>query len=254
PKYFSYKSVLGPEAYEKDGVILDEATGVYWSWRKAKVESEDEARSKGYVHTKKAYKAYVGQKIGEAVYSGFKPDKVNKSGYMEFYSSLMEAKGFPPLPTWKPVPEHQRMKAGELILTTYKVAAQIHSRSANCKWLSEIFHDNPAWINPTTAAAQGIEDGDPVKVKSTVGEIETTVRVTPAIIPGVIAISHHCGHWEYGRYASGKKAPDGMGDADFELKWWKNNGTHPNWIVPNAADPVNGQMRWMDTVVTVTKA
>ncbi|HIJ45938.1 MAG TPA: hypothetical protein HPP50_07265 [Rhodospirillaceae bacterium] len=45
-----------------------------------------------------------------------------------------------------------------------------------------------------------------------------------------------------------------MGDADFELKWWKNNGTHPNWIVPNAADPVNGQMRWMDTVVTVTKA
>ena len=254
PKYFSYNKMLGPEAYEKDGVILDEATGVYWNWRKAKVESEDEARSKGYVHTKKAYKAYVGQKIGEAVYSGFKPDKVNKSGYMEFYSSLMEAKGFPPLPTWKPVPEHQRMKPGELILTTFKVAAQIHSRSANCKWLSEIFHDNPAWINPTTAAAQGIEDGDPVKVKSTVGEIETTARVTPAIIPGVIAISHHCGHWEYGRYASGKKAPDGMGDADFEHKWWKNNGTHPNWIIPNAADPVNGQMRWMDTVVTVAKA
>ena len=52
------------------------------------------------------------------------------------------------------------MKPDELVLTTYKVATQIHSRSQNCKWLTEIYHDNPAWINPATAKAQGIEDGD----------------------------------------------------------------------------------------------
>ncbi|MBT4116809.1 MAG: hypothetical protein HN861_07545 [Rhodospirillaceae bacterium] len=79
-------------------------------------------------------------------------------------------------------------------------------------------------------------------------------RVTPAVVPGVVAISHHCGHWEYGRYASNKKAPASSDDPSFEQKWWTGNGTHPNWIIPNAPDPVNGQMRWMDTVVSVEKA
>jgi anaerobic selenocysteine-containing dehydrogenase len=253
PKYFSYRKVLSPEKYRKDGVILDEATGVYWDWKKAKVESEEEALAKGYTHTKKAYKAYVGQRIGYTVYAGFKPDKLNKSGLMELYSSFLEEKGFPPLPTWMPVPEHQNMEPDQLVLTTYKVAPQIHSRSQNCKWLTEIYYENPAWINPATAAAQGIAEGDRIQVKSQVGEIETMAFVTPAVVPGVIAISHHCGHWEYGRYASSKMGPGGVNDQDFERKWWNSNGVHPNWIIPNAPDPVGGQLRWMDTVVTVTK-
>jgi hypothetical protein len=29
---------------------------------------------------------------------------------------------------------------------------------------------------------------------------------------------------------------------------------HPNWIIPNKPDPINGQQAWMDTVVKVTKA
>jgi hypothetical protein len=29
---------------------------------------------------------------------------------------------------------------------------------------------------------------------------------------------------------------------------------HPNWIIPNKPDPINGQQIWMDTVVKVTKA
>jgi anaerobic selenocysteine-containing dehydrogenase len=173
---------------------------------------------------------------------------------MELYSAIMEEKGFPPLPTWTAVPEHEKMGADELILTTYKVAAQIHSRSANCKWLSEIFHDNPAWINPETATALGIGNGDPIRIKSMVGEIETTARLTPAVVPGVVAVSHHCGHWEYGRYASNKPAPNGADDPDFARKWWNVNGAHPNWIIPNAPDPVNGQLRFMDTVVSVTRA
>jgi len=253
PKYFSYKKALKPSAYQKATVIYDDATGVYWDWKKAKLKSAEEAKTKGYTHAKKSYKAYVGQKIGDAVYSGFKPDKVNKSGYMELYSSIMEEKGFPPLPTWSQAPEHLNMKESDLILTTFKVAAQIHSRSQNCKWLTEIYYDNPGWINPETAAKLGIGDGDDIKVKSAIGEITTKARVTPAVVPGVVAISHHCGHWEYGRYASGKKAPMGADDPSDKLKWWTRNGVHPNWIIPNSPDPVNGQMRWFDTVVQVTK-
>ena len=254
PKYYSYRKEVEAAALNKDGVILDEATGVYWNWKKAGAKSREEALKKGYTHTRKAFKGYVGQKIGAKVYAGFKPDAVNKSGYFELYSTLMEEKGFSPLPIYKVNPEHAAMKPEDMILTTFKVAEHIHSRSQNCKWLTEIYHDNPGWINPETAAGKGIKDGDKIRVKSEIGEIETTARVTPAVVPGVIAISHHCGHWEYGRYASGKKSPVGTDDdPELKRKWWKTNGEHPNWMVPNRPDPVNGQQRWMDTVVRVTK-
>ena len=102
----------------------------------------------------------MGQEIGGKVYAGFKPDKLNKSGYFEVYSELLEMKKYPALPTYVPIPEHEKMSANDLILTTYKVPVQIHSRSANCKWLTEIYHDNPAMINTVTAKRLGIKDGD----------------------------------------------------------------------------------------------
>ena len=253
PKYYSYKKTVKAEDLTEDGVILDETTGVYWNWKKAKVKSLEDAKAKGYAHTKGAYKAYVGQKIGDKVYKGFKPDKVNKSGYLELYSDIMKDKGLAPLPTYKAIPEHAAMKPDDLILTTFKVNVQTHSRTQNCKWLTEIFHDNPAWINPATADGRGINDGDKIQVASNVGKIETTARVTPAVAPGVIAISMHCGHWEYGRFASGKKAPFAKEEPEDRI-WWKSHGEHPNWIIPNDPDPISGQQRWMDTVVTVKKS
>jgi anaerobic selenocysteine-containing dehydrogenase len=222
PKYYGYKKEVKPEALKKDGVILDEATGVYWNWKTAKAKSEAEAKKKGYVNTKNAYKGYVGQEIGGKVYAGFKPDAVNKSGYFEVYSELLEMKKFPALPTYVPIPEQEKMGSKDLILTTYKVPVQIHSRSANCKWLTEIYHDNPAMINTVTARQLGIKNGDKIKVKSEIGEITTTANVTEGVVPGVVAISHHVGHWEYGRYASGKKAPlaeDGRGQAEKQCLW-----------------------------------
>jgi anaerobic selenocysteine-containing dehydrogenase len=254
PKFFSYKKSVSEKDLKKDGVILDEATGVYWNWKTVKVSSEEAAHKKGYAHTKNGYKGYVGQKIGSAAYKGFKPDKLNKSGYLELYSNLMKDKGFAPLPTYVSIPEHDVMKPNELILTTYKVAVQIHSRSTHCKWLTEIYHENPAWMNPKTAASLGLKNGDQIKVSSEIGAIETPVKVTEGIIPGVIAISFHLGRSDSGRYASGKKTPLAHdNDPDLKNKWWDTYGVNPNWIIPNKADPVNGQMRFMDTVVQVTK-
>ncbi len=254
PKYFSYKKDIKADALGKEGVILDAATGVYWNWKKSKAKSEAEAMEKGYTKTSGALKGYVGQKIGDKVYSGFKPDAVNKSGFFELYSDLLELKGLSPLPSYYSRKEHENMKSNELIMTTYKVAVQIHSRSANCKWLTEIYHDNPAQINSITANQLGIKTGDKIKVKSSIGEIVTKANVTEGVVPGAIAISHHLGHWEYGRYASGKKAPlAGDNDPDLKLKTWDTYGVHPNWIIPNKPDPISGQQAWMDTVVTVTK-
>ncbi len=255
PRYYSYAKVVKAAKLEKDGVILDDDTGVFWNWKKSKAKSAEAAREKGYAHTKNAYKGYVAQMINGTVHAGFKPDKVNKTGYFELYSAIMEEKGLPALPTHTAVPWHAALGPGELILITYKVAVQVHSRTQNCKWLSEIFHENPAWINPETAAALGVGDGDAIRVKSASGEIETEAQVTPAVVPGVIALSHHCGHWEYGRYASGRRAPMGTDDdPELERKWWSRNGAHPNWIIANVPDPVNGQQCFMDTVVTVARA
>ncbi len=207
-----------------------------------------------YTTTRKAYKKYVGQMINDKVYRGFPPDKVNKSGMFEIYSELLKKKGFNPMPGWMPIPEHQKMRKDELILTTYKVNVHTHSRTQNCKWLTEIYHDNPVWINPKTAAAIGIKDGDIIMIKSKIGEIKIKAHVTEGIHPDVVAISHHVGHWEYGRYASGKKEPTSTdNDPDLALIWWKEHGVRPNWIIPIAGDPIGGTMRWMDTVVKVRK-
>ena len=246
PKYHAHKKEVKPDKLK--GAILDEATGVYWKGK----AGED------YTTTKGSAKKYVGQKIGDKVYVGFKPDKISKTGYLELYSAIMEAKGFAPLPTYVPIPSHEKMSSNDLVLTTYKVAVQIHSRSTHCKWLTELYHDNPGWMNPVTAAAQGIKDGDRIKVKSKIGEITTSARVTEKVVPGVIAISMHLGRWEGSRYSSGTKSPEAGGahdnDPDLKNKWWDTYGTHPNWLIPNDVDPVNGQMVFMDTVVKVTKA
>jgi len=192
------------------------------------------------------------------VLRGFPPDKVNKTGLFELYSEIMEQKGFNPLPSYYPIPEHAEMKDGDLVLTTYKVNVHSHSRTQNCKWLTEIRHDNPAWINPETAAMRGIDTGDLIRVTSEIGEIVTRARVTPAVVPGVVAISNHCGHWKYGRYASGNPTPDDLlgdiPDPDAHRIWWQGRrGMHPNLIIPLRSDPIGGEMRWNDTVVRVEK-
>jgi anaerobic selenocysteine-containing dehydrogenase len=250
PIFKRYLNKISADKVNADGVVLDEATGVYWNAKKA------HAKEGGtYESTKNSYKYYVGQKKGNEVYEMFKPDKLPKSGYLELYSRLMEKKGHAPLPTYYQDPDQSKMGSDDLILTTYKVAVHIHSRSAHRKWLMELYHDNPGWMNSKTAAARGIKDGDKIKVTSKIGSIITTAKVTEKIGPGIIAISYHLGREESGRYGSGKKSPGGHdNDPDLAHKHWDTYGVHPNHIIPNTTDPVNGQQCWMDTVVKVAKA
>jgi len=256
PDYYSYRQPVSDELLQAEGVILDEATGVYWNWKLSGAKSEEDASSQGYRHTPDAYKGYVAQKFGDVVYTGFTPDRINKSGYFEIYSPILAEMNLSPLPHYEPIPNHQDLKADEIILTTYRVNVQTLSKTQNCRWLDEISEDNPGWINPKTAEVNGIEDGDKVRLTTRIGEIETTVRLTENVVPGVIAISSHGGHWEYGRYASGKKAPFSLdNDAPYEdLKWWNtDDDVHPNWIIDNQPEPISGQQKWMDTVVKISR-
>lgn len=173
---------------------------------------------------------------------------------MNIRSEVLAGSGFDAIPAWMPAPEHERMDADDLILTTFKVPVQTHSRTQNCKWLTELHHDNPAWIHPRTAGERGIRNGDRILVKSSLGEILATARVTQGVHPEAIAMSHHCGHWAYGGYASDRRSHGHRAEHDLRNKWWKVNGAHPNRIIPNKGDPIAGSMCWNDTVVKVSKA
>lgn len=256
PLFYSYRQAVAPDMLKEETVILDEQSGVYWDWQAAGVASKEEALKQGYRATRDAYKGYVAQQFGDKVMRGFAPDYLNKSGYFEIYSPLMDALGLSPLPSYKSIPEHEKLKEGELVLTTFRINVQTLSRTQNCRWLDEIDGENPAWINTRTAEERGINEGDRIKIRTALGEVETIAKVTENVVPGVIAISSHGGRWEYGRYASGKKAPFSL-DVDTpheKFKWWKYGTIHPNWIINNVAEPVSGQQRWMDTVVSVVKA
>lgn len=254
PVYGAYRAQVSAEALAEEGVIFDQHTGVHWNWKVAGIKDAATATADGYRNSPGACKGYVGQRIGDAVYAGFRPGALNKSGYFELYSPILTGKGLAALPSYSAIPEHVGINADQLILTTFKVNVQALSNTGNGGWLTEIHHDNPVWINPVTASARGIVEGDAILVKSRTGEVTAVAMVTPTVAPGVLAMSTHLGRWEGGRYASGKRAPFALDDTHHDqYRWWQAGGTHANWIIPDNPEPVSGQQCWMDTVVTVTK-
>jgi anaerobic selenocysteine-containing dehydrogenase len=178
---------------------------------------------------------------------------------IEIYKESFRKYGFNPLPVYKRLPSRDK-QANELVLTTYKVNVHTQSRTASLKYLAELYHKNPAWINPKTAAARGIKDGDLIRVASKLGHIVTRAHVTEGIHPDVVAISTACGHSAYGRLAQLKTRQQASewsqgGDADISNNvWWNDKGVHPNPIIRLAVDPIGGSQGWFDTVVTVSKA
>jgi thiosulfate reductase/polysulfide reductase chain A len=166
--------------------------------------------------------------------------------------------GFNPMPTFKRIPWHETMKEDEMVLTTFKLNVHKQSRTAAVKWLAEIAHSNPMWINPVAAAKIGVKTGDLVRVESRVGHLVTKAYVIEGIHPKVCAIPTAFGHWEYGRLANLKlkEQPQfgGTDDPDLKNVWWDDKGVHPNMIIPAVADPIGGSQGWFDTVVKVTKA
>jgi anaerobic selenocysteine-containing dehydrogenase len=197
----------------------------------------------------------IGVRIGDSNYVGFG----TSSRRIELYKQSYRKYGFNPMPVYKPLPSRKK-KDSELVLTTYKVNVHTQSRTASLKHLAELYHKNPVWMNPKTAAARGIQDGDLIRVASSLGYMVTRAHVTEGIHPEVIAISTACGHSAYGRLAQLKHrqpAPEWAqgGDPDITHNvWWDDKGVHPNPIVRLAIDPIGGSQGWFDTVVTVTKA
>jgi len=158
-----------------------------------------------------------------------------------------------PFPTYSLIPHHQRLGDGEFHLITFQWNVHAYSQTANCKWLTEIVHRNPLWVNEETARRLGVNNGARIKMTSPLGSLVTPVFITQGIHPRVVALSDSVGRWNYGRIVQGK--PFHSEDPETRLIWWGKYGTgvHPNPIIPIQQDPMGGGQGWMDTVVKVEK-
>jgi anaerobic selenocysteine-containing dehydrogenase len=166
------------------------------------------------------------------------------SGKFEFDSSM---------PVFTPIQHHKKMGEAEFHLTTFQWNVHSYSQTANCKWLTEIVHKNPLLISKEAARRMNLNNGDRIRVTSSLGSLVTPVFITQGIHPRVVALSDSLGRWNYGRIARGE--PFQSEDPETPLIWWGKHGTgvHPNPIIPIQKDPAGGGQGWMDTVVRIEK-
>ena len=195
------------------------------------------------------------------------------SGRLEFYSSTLKAWGWPEyaLPTYIRSHVHpQSLEEGEVpLIPTFRLPVQIHTRSANAKWLDEIAHTNPLWIHPSHAATLGLATGDLVRVETRIGHFVVKAWVTEGIRPGVVACSHHMGRWklegpgqrqmmatvslrhEGTRWLLRRERgvePFDSADPDTSRIWWTDAGVHQNLTFPVQPDPISGMHCWHQAV------
>jgi anaerobic selenocysteine-containing dehydrogenase len=159
-----------------------------------------------------------------------------------------------------------------ILVPTFRLPTLIHTRSGNAKWLYEISHTNPLWVNPDDAARLELKNGDLARVSTEIGYFVVRVWITEGIRPGVVACSHHLGRWrlkqEQGtdRWASALVQLDELGDGRWKLRqiegikpfkssdpdseriFWQEGGVHQNLTFPVHPDPVSGMHCWHQRV------
>ncbi len=195
------------------------------------------------------------------------------SGRLEFWSRTLAEWGWPELATPGYVRSHihrQNLETDQMVLiSTFRVPIQIHTRSANAKWLDEIAHTNPLWIHPRDAARINVGTGDVVRVETEIGHFVVRAWVTEGIRPGVVACSHHMGRWKVADHGQNQAmatvdlehgddgwslrrrkggGPYASADADTSRIWWTDVGVHQNLTFPVHPDPISGSHCWHQAV------
>jgi anaerobic selenocysteine-containing dehydrogenase len=211
----------------------------------------------------------VGVEVDGEILRGFP----TPSGRLEFYSSTLARWGWPEYA----IPGYIRSHVHPVVLgpdrmvliSTFRVPVQVHTRTANSKWLDEIAHTNPLWVHPSDAARLKVRTGDLLRVETECGYFVVKAWLTEGIRPGVVACSHHMGRWKLGeqgqRQAMATVAldhrddrwtlerrkeagPFASSDPDTSRIWWTDVGVHQNLTFPVHPDPISGQHCWHQAV------
>ncbi|HLF41812.1 MAG TPA: molybdopterin dinucleotide binding domain-containing protein, partial [Acidimicrobiia bacterium] len=229
----------------------------------------------------------VGVRVDGEILQGFP----TPSGRLEFWSSTLAQWGWAEhaLPGYIRSHIHRdRLEPDQFpLISTFRLPVQVHTRTANSKWLDEIAHTNPLWIHPSDAARLGnLRTGDLVRVETGIGHYVVKAWVTEGIRPGVVACSHHMGRWKPAAgipTAPGAPAASARGNAEGQRQmmstvdlerspsgwsmrrrsgvgpyessdpdtlriWWTDAGVHQNLTFPVQPDPISGQHCWHQAV------
>ncbi|MBX9666731.1 MAG: molybdopterin-dependent oxidoreductase [Candidatus Obscuribacterales bacterium] len=209
------------------------------------------------------------------------------SGKLEIYSSTLSDWGWPEYAAPSITRSHvekagilssideggaQHEKFDYCLIPTFRLPVLVHTRTGNAKWLNEIAHSNPLWINPDDAKKHGLTTGDNVRIETEIGYFVTRTWVTESIAPSIVACSHHMGRWRLGedqgtdRWSSSlvdmiEKSPGQYllrqkrgvspfqsSDPDSMRVWWNDAGVHQNLTFPVQPDPISGMHCWHQKV------
>jgi len=114
-------------------------------------------------------------------------------GKLQIFVKNFADKGFDPLPKWMPKRDEPSSQYPFYLLT---VIPPVHIRATteNNRITNEITGTNQVHMNPGAARGLGLSEGDLVKVRSRVGEIQLPVRLTESIRPDCVLVPHGFGH------------------------------------------------------------
>jgi anaerobic selenocysteine-containing dehydrogenase len=142
-------------------------------------------------------------------------------------------------------------------LITYKTVHHGQARTNVNPWLMLIIPENYVEISASDAAAMRVQFGDRVKVTSASNRegIVGKAKVTQGLKPGVVAISHHYGHWEsHARphiidgITTGYDPSRGAGIQPTQIM-----RTDKQYSNVSLQDPIGGSCSFYDTWVNVKK-
>jgi anaerobic selenocysteine-containing dehydrogenase len=164
-------------------------------------------------------------------------------------------KFFDPLPFYYEPLEAQLSDKEKFPLNavTQRPMAMYHSWDSQNAWLRQIHAHNYLYVNPKTASAQNIGDGDWMWVESMWGKVRCMCRYSEAVEPGTVwtwnAIGKQSGAWNL---------EPGSNEA---RKGFLLNHLISEELPPSAdgvhlsnSDPVTGQAGWYDVRVRIYKA
>jgi anaerobic selenocysteine-containing dehydrogenase len=157
---------------------------------------------------------------------------------------------FDPLPFYGPPLEVRAtdLEKYPLAAITQRPMAMYHSWDSQNAWLRQIHAHNYLFVNPRTARASGIEDGDWLWVESQWGRVRCMGRYSEAVEPGTV--------WTWNAIG---KSPGAWGlapDANEFTRGFILNHLIADELpgVGSNSDPVTGQAGWYDVRVRILPA
>ncbi len=144
-----------------------------------------------------------------------------------------------------------------LQLVTYKMAWHTQMHTIRYPWLVSVQPENFIEMNPVDATARGLRTGDRARLTSASapqGAIGR-VRVTATVCPGVVAVSHHFGHWEMSSRPHKVNSTDTLYDGSRGAGINANPIMRTDPALPNVTlqDKVGGSASFYDTRVEIAK-